>query len=73
MEMASTPRTVEEIFKDYSARRTAIVRALSQDVDEFYGLCDPDVKIDLDWVCFSETHWVLDFDLGVRFDRQLTG
>ncbi|XP_017442518.1 PHD finger protein ALFIN-LIKE 1 isoform X1 [Vigna angularis] len=42
MQMASTPRTVEEIFKDYTARRTAIVRALSQDVDEFYGLCDPD-------------------------------
>ena len=30
MEMTSTPRTVEEIFKDYTARRTAIVRALSQ-------------------------------------------
>ncbi|KAL2337746.1 hypothetical protein Fmac_012192 [Flemingia macrophylla] len=42
MKMASTPRTVEEIFKDYNARRTAIVRALSQDVDEFYKLCDPD-------------------------------
>ncbi|XP_004514210.1 PHD finger protein ALFIN-LIKE 2-like [Cicer arietinum] len=42
MEMASSPRSVEEIFKDYSARRTAVVRALTQDVDEFYGLCDPD-------------------------------
>ncbi|MED6148555.1 phytoene dehydrogenase AL-1 [Stylosanthes scabra] len=42
MEMAASPRTVEEIFKDYSARRTAVVRALTQDVDEFYGLCDPD-------------------------------
>ena len=30
MEMASSPRTVEEIFKDYSARRGGIVRALTQ-------------------------------------------
>ncbi|KAI5392017.1 PHD finger protein ALFIN-LIKE 2 [Lathyrus oleraceus] len=42
MEMASSPRSVEEIFKDFSARRDGIVRALTQDVDEFYTLCDPD-------------------------------
>ncbi|CAK7343920.1 unnamed protein product [Dovyalis caffra] len=42
MEMASSPRTVEEIFKDFSARRAAVVRALTYDVDDFYGLCDPD-------------------------------
>lgn len=29
MEMASSPRTVEEIFKDYSARRAGVVRALT--------------------------------------------
>ncbi|BAT98941.1 hypothetical protein LR48_Vigan06g134200 [Vigna angularis] len=39
--MASKPRTVEEIFKDFRARRNAIIRALTHDVDEFYGLCDP--------------------------------
>lgn len=39
---SSNPRTVEEIFKDFSARRAAIVRALTSDVDEFYGLCDPE-------------------------------
>ncbi|KAG5150184.1 hypothetical protein JHK82_017065 [Glycine max] len=39
--MASKPRTVEEIFKDYSARRIAIIRALTHDVDKLYGLCDP--------------------------------
>nr|GMC90105.1 PHD finger protein ALFIN-LIKE 1-like isoform X1 [Ipomoea batatas] len=39
--ISSSPRTVEEIFKDFSARRAGIVRALTQDVDEFYGLCDP--------------------------------
>ncbi|RVW32481.1 PHD finger protein ALFIN-like 2 [Vitis vinifera] len=44
MEMASissSPRTVEEIFKDYSGRRAGVVRALTYDVDEFYKLCDP--------------------------------
>ncbi|KAL3638062.1 phytoene dehydrogenase AL-1 [Castilleja foliolosa] len=40
--VSSSPRTVEEIFKDYSARRGGIVRALTDDVDEFYGLCDPE-------------------------------
>ncbi|CAI9273756.1 unnamed protein product [Lactuca saligna] len=45
MEMAtisSSPRSVEEIFKDYSARRAGIVRALTYDVDEFYSNCDPE-------------------------------
>ncbi|KAF8397284.1 hypothetical protein HHK36_016197 [Tetracentron sinense] len=45
MEMASissSPRTVEEIFKDYSGRRAGVVRALTYDVDEFYALCDPE-------------------------------
>ncbi|KAG8374414.1 hypothetical protein BUALT_Bualt11G0129300 [Buddleja alternifolia] len=40
--VSSSPRTVEEIFKDYSARRAGIVRALTYDVDEFYALCDPE-------------------------------
>ncbi|CAA2969571.1 PHD finger ALFIN-LIKE 1-like [Olea europaea subsp. europaea] len=40
--ISSSPRTVEEIFKDYSARRGGIIRALTCDVDEFYRLCDPE-------------------------------
>ncbi|KAL8199809.1 hypothetical protein R6Q57_013377 [Mikania cordata] len=40
--ISSSPRTVEEIFKDYSARRSGIVRALTYDVDEFYATCDPE-------------------------------
>lgn len=35
MEMASSPRTVEEIFKDFSARREGILRALSQGMNFF--------------------------------------
>ncbi|KAA3463767.1 PHD finger protein ALFIN-LIKE 1-like isoform X1 [Gossypium australe] len=42
--MASSARTVEEIFKDYTARRSAILRALTLDVDHLYGLCDPDTE-----------------------------
>ncbi|XWS55531.1 hypothetical protein CRYUN_Cryun09bG0008100 [Craigia yunnanensis] len=61
MEMASTARTVEEIFKDYSARRTAIVRALTSDVDDFYGLCDP----------VHSDSWLISvaFYLGARLNR----
>nr|XP_043609431.1 PHD finger protein ALFIN-LIKE 2-like isoform X2 [Erigeron canadensis] len=37
--MGSSPRTVEEIFKDYSARRSGIIRALTHDKDNLclYG------------------------------------
>uniref|UniRef100_A0A6N2KLU2 PHD finger protein ALFIN-LIKE n=1 Tax=Salix viminalis TaxID=40686 RepID=A0A6N2KLU2_SALVM len=39
MEMASSARTVEEIFKDFSARRAAVVRALTYDKENLclYG------------------------------------
>ncbi|XP_059666769.1 PHD finger protein ALFIN-LIKE 1-like [Cornus florida] len=40
--ISSSPRTVEEIFKDYSGRRAGVIRALTYDVDEFYTLCDPE-------------------------------
>lgn len=35
------PRTLEEIFKDFRGRRSALLRALTHDVDEFVRLCDP--------------------------------
>nr|CCD74503.1 unknown [Arabidopsis halleri subsp. halleri] len=38
--VSSNPRNVEEIFKDYSARRAALLRALTKDVDDFYSQCD---------------------------------
>lgn len=40
--ISSNPRTVEEVFRDYRGRRTAIVRALTTEVDRFYSLCDPE-------------------------------
>ncbi|XP_057949305.1 PHD finger protein ALFIN-LIKE 3-like [Malania oleifera] len=42
MEMASSSRTVEEIFKDYNSRRASLVRALTYYVNGCYGLYDPD-------------------------------
>ncbi|EOA21451.1 hypothetical protein CARUB_v10001835mg [Capsella rubella] len=41
---SSNPRTVEEIFKDFSGRRSGFLRALSGDVDKFYSLCDPEME-----------------------------
>uniref|UniRef100_A0A0E0PHY8 PHD finger protein ALFIN-LIKE n=1 Tax=Oryza rufipogon TaxID=4529 RepID=A0A0E0PHY8_ORYRU len=38
----SAPRSVEDIFKDFRARRTAILRALTHDVEDFYAQCDPE-------------------------------
>uniref|UniRef100_A0A453M8Y9 PHD finger protein ALFIN-LIKE n=3 Tax=Triticinae TaxID=1648030 RepID=A0A453M8Y9_AEGTS len=38
----SRPRTVEAIFRDFSARRSGLVRALTSDVDDFFDSCDPD-------------------------------
>mmetsp|Transcript_9953 Transcript_9953/g.18792 ORF Transcript_9953/g.18792 Transcript_9953/m.18792 type:complete len:239 (+) Transcript_9953:241-957(+) len=40
--MKDHPRTVDEIAEDYRARREALLRALTEDVDKFYQLCDPD-------------------------------
>lgn len=36
------PRTVEEVFRDFKGRRTALVKALTTDVAEFYRQCDPE-------------------------------
>ncbi|CAN8269462.1 unnamed protein product [Cochlearia groenlandica] len=40
--VSSNPRTVEEIFKDYTSRRASLLRALTKDVDDFYSQCDPE-------------------------------
>ncbi|XP_020267961.1 PHD finger protein ALFIN-LIKE 2-like [Asparagus officinalis] len=42
--ISSAPRTVEDIFKDYSGRRNGIVRALTNEVEKFYALCDPEYR-----------------------------
>ncbi|CAN6222805.1 unnamed protein product, partial [Urochloa humidicola] len=40
--VSPSPRTVGEIYRDYTARRAGLIRALTSDVDEFYAFCDPE-------------------------------
>ncbi|KAI5013567.1 PHD finger protein ALFIN-LIKE 2 isoform X1 [Hordeum vulgare subsp. vulgare] len=40
--VSPAPRTVEDIFKDFSNRRSTLVRALTVDVEDFYRYCDPE-------------------------------
>ncbi|XP_015079284.1 PHD finger protein ALFIN-LIKE 3-like isoform X2 [Solanum pennellii] len=35
-------RTVEDVFGDFKRRRTALIKALTVDVEEFYQQCDPE-------------------------------
>ncbi|KAI5669645.1 hypothetical protein M9H77_19498 [Catharanthus roseus] len=37
-----SPRTVEEVFRDFRGRRAGLIKALSTDVEEFYQQCDPE-------------------------------
>ncbi|TQD77067.1 hypothetical protein C1H46_037394 [Malus baccata] len=36
------PRTVEEVFSDFRGRRAGLIKALTNDVQKFYQLCDPE-------------------------------
>jgi hypothetical protein len=36
------PCSVDEIYKDFNNRRSALVKALTQEVDDFYEQCDPE-------------------------------
>lgn len=40
--MSSNPRTVEEVFKDFTGRREGMLKALTTEVEEFYRQCDPE-------------------------------
>ncbi|CAH2072275.1 unnamed protein product [Thlaspi arvense] len=50
------PRTVEEVFRDFKARRAGIVRALTTDVEEFFQQCDPE-KENLCLYGFPNEQW----------------
>nr|GMD59113.1 putative FBD-associated F-box protein At5g56700 [Ipomoea batatas] len=48
------PRSVEDIFKNFAARRSAVLYALTRDVDDFFSQCDPGfvvVSFDKDNLC----------------------
>ncbi|KAK7328955.1 hypothetical protein VNO77_23095 [Canavalia gladiata] len=49
-------RTVEEVFGDFKGRRTAMIKALTTDVEEFYQQCDPE-KENLCLYGFPTEHW----------------
>ncbi|XP_062202253.1 PHD finger protein ALFIN-LIKE 8-like [Phragmites australis] len=36
------PRTAEDVFRDFRARRAGLIRALTTDVEKFYVMCDPE-------------------------------
>ncbi|KAL6905478.1 hypothetical protein ACP4OV_003079 [Aristida adscensionis] len=36
------PRTPEDVFRDFRARRAGLLRALTTDVQKFYTMCDPE-------------------------------
>lgn len=38
----NSPRSVEEVFKDFKARRNGLIKALTTDVEEFFQRCDPE-------------------------------
>ncbi|CAH8361659.1 unnamed protein product [Eruca vesicaria subsp. sativa] len=51
-----SPRTVEEVFRDFNGRRNGMIKALTTDVHEFYQLCDPD-KENLCLYAAPDEHW----------------
>ncbi|XP_051135406.1 PHD finger protein ALFIN-LIKE 6-like [Andrographis paniculata] len=36
------PRSVEEVFNDFRGRRAGLIKALTEDVEKVYKLCDPE-------------------------------
>nr|QCO76342.1 PHD finger protein [Tamarix hispida] len=50
------PRTVDEVFRDFKGRRAAMIRALTDDVEEFYQQCDPE-KENLCLYGFPNEQW----------------
>ncbi|VFQ60780.1 unnamed protein product [Cuscuta campestris] len=52
----SSPRTVEEVFRDFKGRRAALIKALTTDVEEFFHQCDPE-KENLCLYGFPSEQW----------------
>ncbi|GAA0183901.1 DNA metabolism protein [Lithospermum erythrorhizon] len=54
--MDYNPRTVEEVFRDFKGRRSALIKALTTDVDRFFQQCDPE-KENLCLYGFPSEQW----------------
>ncbi|KAK4483679.1 hypothetical protein RD792_010880 [Penstemon davidsonii] len=52
----NSPRTVEEVFKDFKGRRNGLIKALTTDVEDFFQQCDPD-KENLCLYGFPSEQW----------------
>ncbi|KAK8447454.1 hypothetical protein SEVIR_8G080600v4 [Setaria viridis] len=42
MDGGGTPRSPEDVFRDFRARRAGMIKALTTDVEKFYQQCDPE-------------------------------
>lgn len=51
-----SPRTVDEVFRDFKGRRAGMIKALSTDVEDFYEQCDPE-KENLCLYGFPNEEW----------------
>ncbi|KAI9118065.1 hypothetical protein K1719_010397 [Acacia pycnantha] len=63
MEGAPRPKAgvqVERVFGDFRARRSALVKALTDDADVFYEQCDPDAEEALCLFGDNEEQWRVD-------------
>jgi hypothetical protein len=54
--VATNPRTVDEVFKDFKGRRLGMLKALTSEVEEFYRQCDPE-KENLCLYGYPEEAW----------------
>ncbi|KAI9095373.1 hypothetical protein K1719_026407 [Acacia pycnantha] len=50
---------VEPVLRNFSARRSALIKALTDDVDQFYAMCDPNVKEPLCLYGDSNGRWMV--------------
>ncbi|CAM8983193.1 unnamed protein product [Rhodiola kirilowii] len=53
---AYNPRTVEEVFRDFKGRKSGMIKALTNDVEDFYQQCDPE-KENLCLYGFPNEQW----------------
>lgn len=73
-------RTPDELFAEYKGRQSAIVRALTTDVDRFFAQCDPE-RENLCLYGYADGNWSVDLPveevppeipepaLGINFAR----
>ncbi|KAI9118171.1 hypothetical protein K1719_010503 [Acacia pycnantha] len=56
---------VQQVFTDFTARRSALVKALTDDADVFFWLCDPDAGSALYLMGESNGRWSVEAEVPV--------